>query len=67
VDDEKDEAKEKSLAGLDPGKEVEVRFDDVPLKRGQHRLTAMVDAKKSVAESDENNNELKFTVNCRDD
>lgn len=67
VDNEDDEARERAVPSLEPGKESEVRFDDVPLARGERRLAAMVDAKKAVDESDEGNNELKLTVNCRDD
>ena len=67
VDGADDQAKEQSVAGLDAGKELEVRFDDVRLRRGMRELRATVDAKKAVAESDEDNNELKITVNCRDE
>lgn len=62
-----DDETEKTLAALDGGKELDVRFDDVQFKKGQNRVTVMVDAKKTVAESDENNNERKLTVNCRDE
>lgn len=66
VDREDNEAKEKSVAGLDAGKELEVTFDDVRLRRGMRDLEAIVDAKKAVAESNEDNNQIKLTVNCRD-
>jgi hypothetical protein len=62
-----DDETEKTLAALDGGKELDVRFDEVQFKKGQNRVTVTVDAKKTVAESDENNNERKLTVNCRDD
>ena len=50
--------------GLEAGKEREVRFDDVRLKKGERTLTALVDAKGAVAESNEDNNELKVTARC---
>jgi hypothetical protein len=67
VDGEGDEAKEKSVAGLEAGKELEVQFDDVRLRQGMRELKTAVDAKKAVVESDEDNNEIKLSVNCRDD
>ena len=67
MDGDDDEAKEKVGLNLDAGKELELLYDDARLKKGEHRLTATVDAKKAVAESDEDNNELKVTINCRDD
>jgi len=67
VGGDEDEAKEKSITELGAGKEQEVRFDDMRLKKGRQQLTATVDSKKSVAEADEDNNEEKVTVDCRDD
>jgi len=67
VGDDEDEAKEKSITELGAGKEQEVRFDDMRLKKGRQQLTATVDSKKSIAEADEDNNEEKVTVDCRDD
>lgn len=67
VDGEDDEAKEKTVPGLEAGKELEITFDDVRLRRGMRTLEAVVDAKKAVAESNENNNELTVTVDCRNE
>jgi subtilase family serine protease len=58
---------DKSVPGLDAGKEREVRFDDVRLKEGKYELSATADAKETVAESDESNNDLKVTARCGDD
>lgn len=58
---------EQSVTGLGAGKEQEVRFDDVRLKKGAHTLTAVADAKQTVAETDEDDNERKVTAQCKDD
>lgn len=60
-----DDANQQSVSGLGAGQEREVRFDDVRLKKGEHTLAAIADAKASVDESDENNNELKATARCK--
>jgi len=67
VDDEGDEAQDKSVAMLEAGKELNVVFDDVRLRRGERKLTATADAKETIAESNEYNNELKQTVRCQDE
>jgi subtilase family serine protease len=67
IDDKDDEARERNVSSLEPGKETEVRFDDVQLSRGERELAVTVDAKKAVAEDDEGNNEMTLKVNCRDE
>jgi subtilase family serine protease len=67
VDDDQGGAEEKSVSGLDAGKEREVHFDDVGLKKGERKLAVTVDAKSSVAESDEGNNQRTVTARCTDD
>ena len=57
-----DEVAERPSAAWRPGKEREVRFDDVRSKKGERKLTATVDPENAVAESNEDNNELKVTV-----
>jgi hypothetical protein len=57
---------EQTVNGLDAGKEREVRFEDVRLKKGEHKLAATVDPKGSIAESDEQNNDRTVTATCRD-
>ena len=52
--------------GLDAGKEHEVRFADVRLKEGERSL-AIADANKAIAETKDDNNELKVTARCKDD
>lgn len=37
------------------------------LTKGDHQLRATVDAKGAVAESNEGNNEPKFTARCTED
>ena len=66
VDDAQAEAVERTVNGLEAGKEREVKFDDVRLKKGEHTLTASVDAKGAVAETNEDNNERKVTARCQD-
>jgi hypothetical protein len=61
------EAVEETVDGLEAGQEREVRFDDVRLKKGEHTLLAVADSTKAIAESKEDNNELKVTARCQDD
>jgi subtilase family serine protease len=56
-----------AVTGLEAGKEIEVRFDGVRLKKGQHVLVAYADPKGTVAESKDDNNELRVTPACKDD
>jgi subtilase family serine protease len=56
-----------SVDGLEAGKEREVRFAEVKLKKGQHALAAVADYKRAVAESTEGNNDREVTVRCQDD
>ena len=53
------------LSGLVAGQEQEVRFEDVRLTKGTHVLTAVADPAKAIAESTEDNNELKVTAQCK--
>ena len=46
---------------------VDLRFDDVRLKKGERTLVATADAKNAVAESDEGNNELTVAAKCKAD
>lgn len=66
-DDAEEKSVEKSVATLGPGNELDVRFDDVRLKKGEHTLATTVDAKRTIDESTESNNELKVTVKCKDE
>lgn len=60
------DADDQSVNGLDPGKEREIRFEDVRLKKGDRQITATVDAKGSVAESNESNNQQTVSARCSD-
>jgi subtilase family serine protease len=62
-----DEAGEESVEGLEAGKEREVRFGDVKLTKGEHKLVATVDPKKGVDEASDDNNDHTMTAACRDD
>jgi hypothetical protein len=53
-----------TVESLRAGEEREVRFDDVQLKKGEHALKAVADAERAVAESKEDNNELKANARC---
>jgi hypothetical protein len=67
VGNDDDDAEERTVESLNPGADKDVRFDDVRLKKGDQTLTAIADARKAVAESKEDNNELKATVKCEED
>jgi hypothetical protein len=67
VDEETDEVHERSVSALDAGKQQDVSFDDIPLKKGEHRITVTVNANKALTETNEDNNELKITVRCREE
>jgi hypothetical protein len=54
----------KLIASLQPGESGEVAFEDVGLKKGQQKLTAIVDPKNAIGEGDDDNNELTVTVAC---
>jgi hypothetical protein len=62
-----DDADEASVDGLEAGKEYEVRFDDVRLKKGARTFVATLDPKNAVAESSESNNSLKVEARCKSD
>jgi hypothetical protein len=55
---------EQSAVGLEPGPEHEVRFENIEIKKGEHKLTALVDANREIAETDEDNNVLTVTARC---
>jgi hypothetical protein len=67
VDGDDDEAKERSVDGLEAGQEREVRFDDVRLRKGERTLTAVADPQNGITESKDDNNELTVTARCKDD
>ena len=67
VDDAQGDGPEQTVNGLEAGKEREVTFGDVKLKKGEHTLTATADAKGAIAESDEGNNDRAVTARCKDD
>ena len=60
-----DEAGDRTMDGLEPGFEREVRFEDVRLKKGEQKLTATVDPKNTVAESNEQDNDREVTARCK--
>ena len=55
-----------SLTSLEPGKEREVRFADVSLKKGEHKLAAAADLKDPVADTRQGDHELKIVARCQD-
>jgi hypothetical protein len=62
-----DDASLKNVPSLDPGKDASVEFGGVQLKKGERKLAATVDPQKLVAESNDDNNELKIPVRCKDE
>ena len=68
VDDDQDHAEEETVGdGLDAGKESQITFRGVRLKKGAHSITATAAASTVIAESNEGNNALKVTARCSDD
>jgi hypothetical protein len=67
LDVDGDEVRAESEDGLEAGKEREVRFGDVRLKKGEHQLDAALDPENTVAESSEDNNERKVSATCNAD
>jgi hypothetical protein len=67
VIDDDDDGSLRTVSSLDPGKETNVEFNRVELKKGQRQLTAAVDPQKLIAESSEDNSELKISVRCKDE
>jgi len=67
LDADGDEVSVEAVDGLEAGKEREVRFEEVKLKKGEHTLAATVDSKKTVAESNEENNDRQVTARCQGD
>jgi hypothetical protein len=65
IDD--DEVEEKAGLSLDAGKELSVRFEDLRLKKGQHKLRAIADPKNAIGEANEDNNKLEVSARCEDD
>jgi hypothetical protein len=59
------DAGEQSVDGLEAGKEREIRFDEVQLKKGSHTLAATLDSKGTLAEADESNNSQSVTATCQ--
>jgi subtilase family serine protease len=59
-----DQAGEEFVNGVEAGQEREVKFGDVKLKKGERELSATLDAKGAVAESNEENNERTATARC---
>jgi len=66
-DNDDDETKEKTGLNLDAGKDLEVRFDDLRLNEGDHKLVATADSKNTVGESNEDNNKREVSVKCKDE
>jgi subtilase family serine protease len=57
--------REVTVDGLQAGQEWKVRFNGVSLKKGSHELTARVDSKSGVSETDEENNRLRKEIDCK--
>ena len=67
VDEDADDAKEKSIATLAAGGRLELTFEDVRIKRKEHTLKATADAMNAIVESKEDNNATSVAVWCRDE
>jgi hypothetical protein len=67
VDTQATGANEQTVPTLGGDQELTLEFEDVRLSKGEHTLTARVDAKQTVDESSEENNESQATVNCKDE
>jgi hypothetical protein len=67
IDNGSEPNREASIGGLAAGAEQTAGIGTVNLKKGQHSLTASVDAKNQVAESDEDDNKKSVNVTCKDE
>ncbi len=67
VDGDQEDGGQETVQSLGSGQQRDVRFDDVRLKKGTHQLTVKVDSESKVTESNEDNNQLDFSVTCRDE
>jgi hypothetical protein len=67
VDDNDDDVSLRTVPSLDAGKEANVEFGGVQLKKGERKLTATVDPQKVMNESKEDNIEIKISARCRDE
>jgi hypothetical protein len=56
---------DQTVESVRAGEEREVSFENVPLRKGEHKLTASVDASGAVDEARDGNNDLKVTVRCQ--
>jgi subtilase family serine protease len=54
-----------AVDGVAAGREREVRFDNVQLKKGDHALAAVADPEHAISETREENNELKASARCQ--
>lgn len=67
VDGRTGQSVEKTIPSLDAGDEEGLTFESINLDKGDHALTARVDSKAAVSESNEGNNELTVQVSCKDE
>jgi hypothetical protein len=56
---------DKSVGEINADKELTMTFEDVPLTKGEHKLTAVVDPKDAIDEVSEGNNEMRVSVSCK--
>jgi hypothetical protein len=66
VDDDNGDAREQVVSSLEANAQQDITFQDIRLRQGSRDVKAVVDAKKAIAESDEDNNDVEITFNCRD-
>jgi subtilase family serine protease len=59
------DATDTAVDGLEVGEEREVSFDNAQLTKGERTLRAVADAEHAIAESREDNNELKVIARCQ--
>ncbi|HZO32586.1 MAG TPA: CARDB domain-containing protein [Chloroflexota bacterium] len=67
VDGAQGDGSEQTVNGLEAGNEREVTFENVKLKKGEHSLKALADAKGAVTETNEENNDREVTARCKDE
>jgi len=66
VDDATDAAREQSASGLAAGRQQEVHFEDVRLKKGERTLTARAAAASTVATSEADTGEATVVTRCKE-
>lgn len=67
VDGDQEDGGQETVQSLGSAQQRDVQFDDVRLRKGTHQLTVKVDSENRIGESNEDNNQLDFSVSCSEE